>query len=216
MKTKFPRTDCNDKGVIVKLDGDYIVYAGDTKNDYNVYTFFGFLKQGVADYFGMSSLLMSGYLAGLDPENDFMTVDVENGVYRILSKEWDMKGLDTMCVDEKAVEDIKNLSSEPYHIFVNYSKTYVKAYGTADNFAVVVAEYGENSQLTYQSIMATVQTLFPDNYSVLKKYYTELKEVSDADGYTVSFGLDKTIAEEHEMTADERYSYVTVTFKAPQ
>lgn len=199
---------------VFKHEGDYIIYTTQDKEDYNGYTFFNYIKRAVADYYGMSSMLMTGYIAGLDVQNDYMTADMENGVYKLYAKEWDMKGLDTMYVDEKAMEGQKEMFDMSHNLFVNYGKVYVKAYGTADDFAMVVAEYGENTELTYKSIMAAVQELMPENYSILKKYYTELKEVSDADGYTISFGLDKNVAQAHELTTDEGYSYVTLTFKA--
>ena len=199
---------------VFNLDGDYIIYTTQDKEDYNGYTFFNYIKRAVADYYGMSSMLMTGYIAGLDVQNDYMTVDMENGVYKLYAKEWDMKGLDTMYVDEKAMAGQKEVFDMSHNLLVNYGKVYVKAYGTADDFAMVVAEYGKNTELTYKSITAAVQELMPENYSILKKYYTELKEVSDADGYTISFGLDKNVAETHDLTTDEGYSYVTVTFTA--
>lgn len=199
---------------VFKLDGDYIVYSGDAKNDFNVYTFFTNIKRAVADYFGMSSLLMSGYIAGLDVENDYMTVDMEKGVYKLLAKEWDMKGLDTMYIDEKAMEDTKELFDQAHNCFVNYGKTYIKGFGTADHFEMVVAEYGENTELTYKTIMAAVHEILPNSYDILNKYYSELKEVKDADGYTITFGLDKTVAENQDVKEDAGYSYVTLTYVA--
>ncbi len=137
-----------------KLDGDYIIYTTQDKEDYNGYTFFNYIKRAVADYYGMSSMLMRGYVAGLDAQNEYMTEDMENGVYKLYAKEWDMKGLDTMYVDEKAMDGQKELFDMSHNIFVDHGKVYVKAYGTADDFAMVVAEYGENTELTYKSIMA--------------------------------------------------------------
>ena len=44
--------------------------------------------------------------------------------------------------------------------------------------------------------------------------YTELKEVKDADGFTVTFGLDKSMEEAGEITGLDDYSCVTIIYNA--
>ena len=54
----------------------------------------------------------------------------------------------------------------------------------------------------------------PTDYELFNKYYTELKEVKDADGFTVTFGLDKSMEEAGEITGLDDYSCVTIIYNA--
>ena len=47
------------------LDGDYIVNVSD-EGDFSAYAIMTYLKESVADYYGMNNLLMTGYIAGLE------------------------------------------------------------------------------------------------------------------------------------------------------
>lgn len=78
-----------------------------------------------------------------------------------------------------------------------------------------IYEYGDkNTDLTYKSIMAVMNKFQPTDYELFNKYYTELKEVKDADGFTVTFGLDKSMEEAGEITGLDDYSCVTIIYNA--
>ena len=85
-------------------------------------------------------------------------------------------------------------------------------FGNRGKFELIVGEYGEsNTELTYNSIMNIVAKLQPDGYKSFADDYTELKDAKGR-GYKVTVGLDSNVAAEHEFTAEEGYSYVTVSF----
>ena len=80
-----------------------------------------------------------------------------------------------------------------------------------------VFEYGDKStDLTYKSIMAAMEKLQPTDYSLFNKYFTELKEVKDADGFTVTFGLDESLDEAKSINGADGYSCVTIVYDAAE
>ena len=89
-------------------EGDYITYKPSNGEEYSGYAVFMNIRNAVADYYGMNSTLMNGYIAGLDfigAKNKYLVTDFENLDFRIYAaKKWEMKELDKMFVNEKALE----------------------------------------------------------------------------------------------------------------
>ena len=200
-------------------DGDYIIYTTADKEDYSGYSVFMFIRNAVGDYYGMNSTLMNGYLAGLQNfgfENKYLNIDMEKGEYKIYSaSKWDMKELDEMYVNDAALEYYEALTEDDVNRIINSGKITVVTYGNKDHFKMFVYEYGDkNTDLTYKSIMAVMNKFQPTDYELFNKYYTELKEVKDADGFTVTFGLDKSMEEAGEITGLDDYSCVTIIYNA--
>ena len=200
-------------------DGDYIIYTTADKEDYSGYSVFMFIRDAVGDYYSMNSTLMNGYLAGLQNfgfENKYLNIDMEKGEYKIYSaSKWDMKELDEMYVNDAALEYSEALTEDDVNRIINSGKITVVTYGNKDHFKMFVYEYGDkNTDLTYKSIMAVMNKFQPTDYELFNKYYTELKEVKDADGFTVTFGLDKSMEEAGEITGLDDYSCVTIIYNA--
>ena len=199
-------------------DGDYITYTAAGEEDYSGYSVFMYIRNAVGDYYGMNSTLMNGYLAGLDNfgfENKYLIVDMEKGEYKVYcAGKWDMKELDEMYVNDKALEYTDALTENDTNSYINSGKITVAAFGNKSNLELIVYEYGDkNTELTYKSIMTTVAKLQPNGYKNFAKDYTELKEAKGK-GYKVSLDLDNSAAQAHELKELEGYSYVTVTFTA--
>lgn len=199
-------------------DGDYITYTPKNNEDYAGYSVFLYIRNAVADYYGMNNVLMNGYSAGLSNlgiEDKYFIIDFNNLIFKVyVAEKWDMKELDEMFIDEKALEYTTPFTEDYVSKYVNCGKITVAAFGTADKFDMIVGEYGENTELTYKSIMNTMEKLQPKDLTLFQKYYTELKEVKDADGYNVSFGIPQEVQQEHEYQAAEGFSYVTISFTA--
>ena len=126
-----------------------------------------------------------------------------------------MKELDEMYVNDTALEYYEALTEDDVNRIINSGKITVVTYGNKDHFKMFVYEYGDkNTDLTYKSIMAVMNKFQPTDYELFNKYYTELKEVKDADGFTVTFGLDKSMEEAGEITGLDDYSCVTIIYNA--
>lgn len=201
---------------VFTLKGDYLVGKA-TNVDFMTYTFMTFLKSAVADYYGMNNTLMSGYLTGLanlGKENKFfITKESKNKAeYKLyVAGAWDMQGIDEMYVNDAAVAMVSPLGEEENPMYFNSGKVTVSTFGSAENFEMVVGEYGENTALSYQSILTVVKALQPKEYEAFIDSFTELKEVS-GDGYTVSFGIPTEVSENQTFNEVTGYSYVTVSF----
>ena len=168
-----------------------------------------YLKESVADYYGMNNLLMTGYIAGLENaglENKYLYTESADGKTTTkfyAAGEWKMEGLDEMNVDDKALEYCDVLGENPNSFYVNAGKISAASIGSADDLALMVGEYGENTEKTLNAILAIVHKQQPNGYETFEKEFTELKETSD----------DGTLRWEDENEAD-RLEGMTFTFNA--
>ena len=200
------------------LDGDYIVNTTD-EGDYSAYAIMTYLKEAVADYYGMNNMLMTGYIAGLESaglENKYFYTESADGksTTRLYAAgEWKMEGLDEMNVDEKGLEYCDVLGENPNSFYINAGRITAASIGSADDLDLMVGEYGENTEKTLNAILAIVRKQQPNGHETFEKEFTELKETS-GDGYVVYFGIPEEVAVNHEYKAAEGYSYVTVVFSA--
>lgn len=205
-----------------KLDGDYLTYTQKTDSeDYVGYSFFMYLKSAADKYLGMDSNLTTGYVSGCEAfgiENKYFITQTDEAAGTTTNKlyiagKWDMPELDTMYVNDKALEYTEPLNEDDINGVINSGKIRVVYYGNKDSVDIIVSEYGKRSDLTYQSIINTVKKLQPTNISVFEKYFTELKEGED-DGVKVTFGLDESLKAEHELEEIEGAEYTVVHFGA--
>ena len=198
------------------LDGDYIVATAE-EGDYSTYSLLMDIKGAVADYYGMNSSLMSGYLAGLaraGKENTFFMTESADGktTYKLYAASaWNMEGLDEMFVDEAALEYTDPLTEDFISSYINCGKISLAAFGSKTDLTLIVGEYGENTDLTLKSLQNAVAKLQPNGYEAFAADYTELKEAVGS-GYSVSFGLSDEVAQNNSYSKTEGYSYVTVVF----
>ena len=203
-----------------KLDGDYLTYTQADPEDYVGYSYMMYFKNAADKYNGMDSNLTTGYTNGCDAfgiENKyFITETDEAGATTIklyVAGKWDMPKLDTMYVNDKALEYVDALNESDINGAVNCGKIRVVYYGTKDNADIFVGEYGGRSDLTYQSIMNTVAKLLPEQADVFSKYYTELKE-AEGDGFKVSFDVSDDLKADHEVLSEGDYEYTLIHFGA--
>ena len=202
------------------LDGDYLTYTEPAdSDDYIGVSFFMYLMTAVNDYLGMDSNLVTGYISGCDAfgiENKYFVTETDDAVgasvYKLyIAGKWNMSELDTMYINEKALEYTDALSEDYINGVVNCGKIRAIYYGSKDSVDIVFCEFGERSDLTYQSIMNVVAVLLPDEADVFAKYYTELKE-AEGDGFKVSFTLNEGFIAEREFAVEEGYDYTLVHF----
>ncbi len=204
-----------------KLDGDFLTYKQEANSeDYIGYSFFMFLKSAADKYLGMDSDLTTGYISGCEyfgiDNKYFITETDEAGTTTMklyIAGKWDMTDLDTMYVNENALEYTDALDENDINGVINCGKIRVIYYGNKDSVDIIVSEYGERSDLTYQSIMNTVAKLQPTNADTFAKNFNELKE-GEGDGFKVTFGLDDTLKAEHELEEAEGYEYTVIHFGA--
>ncbi len=202
-----------------KLDGDYLTYTQPADSeDYVGYSFFMYLKSAADKYLGMDSNLTTGYVAGCEyfgiDNKYFISETDEAGATTqklYIAGKWDMPELDTMYVNDKALEYTDALDENDINGVINCGKIRVIYYGNKNSVDIIVSEYGERNDLTYQSIMNTVAKLQPTNADTFAKNFNELKEGED-DGFKVTFGLDDTLKAEHELEEAEGYEYTVVHF----
>lgn len=205
-----------------KLNGDYLTYTQKTDSeDYVGYSFFMYLKSAADKYLGMDSNLTTGYISGCEAfgvENKYYLTENDEAAGTTTTKlyvagKWDMPELDTMYVNDKALEYTEPLNKDDINGVINCGKIRVVYYGNKDSVDIIVSEYGKRSDLTYQSVINTVKKLQPSNISVFEKYFTELKEGED-DGFKVTFGLDESLKAEHELEVIDGAEYTVVHFGA--
>ena len=205
-----------------KLDGDYLTYTQKTDSeDYVGYSFFMYLKSAADKYLGMDSNLTTGYVSGCEAfgiENKYFITQTDKAAGTTTKKlyiagKWDMPEIDTMYVNDKALEYTEPLNEDDINGVINCGKIRVVYYGNKDSVDIIVSEYGKRSDLTYQSIINTVKKLQPTNISVFEKYFTELKEGED-DGVKVTFGLDESLKAEHELEVIDGAEYTVIHFGA--
>ena len=205
-----------------KLDGDYLTYTQEANSeDYVGYSFFMYLKSAADKYLGMDSNLTTGYISGCEAfgvENKYYLTETDDEAGTTTTKiyiagKWDMPELDTMYLNDKALEYTDALDENDINGVINCGKIRVIYYGNKDSVDIVVSEYGERSNLTYQSIMNTVAKLQPTGSETFAKLYTELKEdQTKDDSFKVTFGLDDTLKAERELEELEGYDYTVVHF----
>lgn len=202
-----------------KLDGDYLTYTQPANSeDYVGYSFFMYLKNAAEKYNGIDSDLATGYISGCDAfgiENKYMiTEEDEAGTTSKLyvAGKFDMPELDTMYINDKALEYTEPLTDDDLNGVINCGKIRAIYYGNKNSADIIFIEYGERSDLTYQSMVNTIAKLQPNGADAFAKNYTELKE-ADGDGYKVSFTLDEAFAQEHSIEMKDGASYTVVHFE---
>ena len=204
------------------LDGDYLTYTEPAdSDDYIGISFFMYLMTAADEYLGMDANLVTGYISGCEAfgvENKYYLTETDDEAGTTTTKiyiagKWDMPELDTMYVNDKALEYTDALDENDINGVINCGKIRVIYYGNKDSVDIVVSEYGERSNLTYQSIMNTVAKLQPTGSETFAKLYTELKEdQTKDDSFKVTFGLDDTLKAERELEELEGYDYTVVHF----
>lgn len=205
-----------------KLDGDYLTYTEKTdSDDYIGMSFFMYMMTAADKYLGMDPYLVNGYFSGCEDfgiENKYYLTETDDAAGTTTTKlyvagQYDMPELETMYINDKALDYTAPLSDDFINGVINCGKIRAIYYGSKDSVDIVFSEYGTRDDLTYQSIMNTVAKLQPTGYDTFAKYYTALKEGED-DGFKITFGLDDSLKAEHELEEIEGCEYTVVHFGA--
>lgn len=202
-----------------KLDGDYLTYTQPANSeDYVGYSFFMYLKSAAEKFNGIDSDLATGYISGCEAfgiEDKYMITEEDEATGTTsklyVAGKFDMPELDTMYINDKALEYTEALTDDDLNGVINCGKIRAIYYGNKNSADIIFIEFGERSDLTYQSMVNTIAKLQPNGADAFAKDYTELKE-TEGDGFKVTFALDESFAEEHSIEIKDGYSYTVVHF----
>lgn len=203
-----------------KLDGDYLTFTYETNGeDYLGISFLTFMQSAASKYLGMEPALVNGYNNGCEVfgiDNKYLINETDEAAGTTTTKvyvagKYDFKDIDTMYINEKALEYNDALTEDYIGGSVSVGKITAIYRGTKEDATIVFREYGERSDLTYQSMLNVVAKLLPEQADVFAKYYTELKE-GEGDGFTITYGLTDELKAEYNLS-DEGFEYTVVHFE---
>ena len=203
------------------MDGTYTFPAKDgylncevAAEEYTAIGLFNMIVGSVGEYYGINSALFRGYLNGLDVngiESKVYSSEVkEDGSGKVkiyYAEKPEMKELDQMYINEKALENFNNEIMQSFSTFVGSIAVNGTINRDKNTISFLFGEYGDkNTDLTYKSIVEIVKFFKPDGYEDFVKDYTELKTVS-TDKYKVS-----TDTENQDIELIDGYTFMFVTF----
>ena len=189
-------------------------------DDYSGVAFFLYVAEAAGTYLGMESELVSSYINGLGAlgleSGDFtMTRDEAAGTTALsirISGPWEMKELDQMLLDERVL-DAEPLGDEYASQGGSVGKLRYMTNGSADDFTVLLAEYGDLDELAYQSIVNLITLRQPAGWEAFLADFTELKAL-DTDAYRVTLDPDEATVEEIMGQQNEKFRCVLLQFGA--
>ena len=180
------------------LDGDYITFIAG-REEYTGTMLFSTVCDAVADYLGMDVKLASMYRSAVSvtgAASDYYIVERDEAAGTITEKVYvagayeDMDAvLDTTYITGSQIDYLEPLNDEFRSFFANAGKVSMSAEGTADAVDIYFAEYGGNTELTYQSMREVVRVLQPTGYEDFLADYGALEEAAAA-RYQVTFPTD--------------------------
>ena len=177
-----------------------------------------YVANAVGAYFGMETDLVSGYLNGLsvlkiESDNFIMTEGETAGTTTFslnIAEPWDMKELDQMVLNEKALGD-ETLNDDYTSQGGSIGKIRFIANGNVNGYTVLLAEFGELDDIAYQSIINLVTLRKPAGYEAFLTDFTELKDLEAGD-YTVDLEPDDDTIGEIMGERDNKFRYMLVRF----
>ena len=202
------------------LEGDYLTYKP-KEGDYQGDAYFTFLIDAVADYLGMDSDLVNGYIIGINVKNlssEYYSVekDAEGNVTKLklyVGGTYDMKELDGFYLDADSLDIFGTLDESSISGIAHIGKVMLYVSGKKNSVEFFIGEHDALTNLAYQSILETVKTMQPVGYEEFLENYKELSEVS-TDTYQVSYVTDT--AELPEALQDEsHYKFIRLHFSVP-
>lgn len=186
--------------------------------------FFSIILGSVGEYYGIPKGVFSGYINGL------ATLGIESKFYGVENKadgsmamkvyaaeKPDMKELDEMVINDKALEFLGDHSSDTTSAFsTTFGKLVVNASRNPElgSLAFAIGEYDKNTDLTYKSIVNMVNIFKPKGYEAFLKDFTGLKDLS-AKGYKVNSDY-VDYSKHHDIELPEGYKFVFVSIGEPE
>ena len=202
-------------------EGDYLVLrAGE--EDFLGNMLFEFVIEPVGEALGMDPVLYPSYIHGLtvlNMESDWLITGNEDGnnVYRLYdAAAFEMNGIDEMYLTEEAANDyLMQASGDDSYYSLPVGKIRFAGHGNEDAMTLAIGEYGENTDLSLQSLINAVKVIQPAGYQAFLDTFTELSEM-EGDSFRVIKGIDEETREYLgiDETA-EAYSFYTIIFGTP-
>lgn len=179
-----------------------------------------YMGDAIGTSFGMDSEVITGYMNGLamlggENDNFRMTADEAAGTtaYALnIAGPWDMKELDQMVLNAAILDDApldSNFTSQGGSV----GKIRYLANGSAEDYTVLLAEYGELDDVAYRSAVNLVSLRQPVGWEAFLADFTALKEL-ETDDYAVDLDPDDASIEEIMGQRDDKFSYMLLRFGA--
>lgn len=202
------------------LDGDYVVHTSKT-SDLAGYPFVLSVCEAVSEYLGMDYDLVFGYMTVVETKNlksDYFSITkdaaADTTTYKFYTAgQYDMSLINDVYLDEDFLTIIDGpLSTGSNYYLINGGKLSATMNGSVDDYTIVMAEYGDSTELSRKSLIELVKKLKPLGYEDFVKNYTKLEKAS-SDYYKVSFLTNTEEIKELAGEARPQYKYVKVVFK---
>lgn len=180
------------------LDGDYITLTT-PMDSYTGVSVFSSITAAVAEYLGMDQELVGLYTTAVtsqELDSKYFVFDYDDATGMITEKiyvaaPFEMSdALDSAYITEKQVEGMGPLEDIYTSTVMNAGKVSMSITGSRDSADFVAAEYGGNTELTYQSLISAVKGMEPVGYEEFLANYTTLEEV-ETERYQVKFLTDE-------------------------
>lgn len=204
------------------LEGDALKLALG-ENDFSGYSYASMVQSAVADYHGVNSTLLNGYMFALDAqglENDFFTAetDEETGATVIsiaLNPAYDMAGLDEMVATEEILTDlgIEPLGDSYMSRSVHFGKITMLLNGSKTDGTLLVGEYGGLDDLAYQALINNLKLSQPEGWEEFTAAFTAL-EPGEFAGYEVIVDADEEAILQVTEQIFDGYKYAIINYGA--
>ena len=200
-------------------DGDYLALTL-ADDDFSGLSLVTCVIEAVGRFYGMNTSLINTYVNGLsmlDMESDsfIMTQDTDAGTNTVrinIAGPWDMKELDQMALEQRALY-FDALGEDSVSCAAGIGKLMMVANGSVNDVTILLGEYGGLDELARQSIVNVVSVLQPKGWEDFTASYTQLAD-TEAAGYTVQLNVDSAAVAEIIDDVDEGYSYALIHFGA--
>lgn len=203
------------------LEGDYLTYVP-KEGDYQGEAYFGYLIEAAADYLGMDSDLVNGYVLAVGAKNlesryYIMDKDAEGNVtkYRLyVGAAYEMdEVLNSVYLDQDSIGFFGELDENSSNLIAHIGKLEMYAYGKRTSVDIYIGEHEDLTELAYKSVLETVGLIKPVGYEAFLEKYKELSEVS-TDTYQVSYITDVSELPDA-FQGEEHYKFIRLHFSVP-
>lgn len=203
------------------LEGDYLTYVPKV-GDYQGEAYLVYLIEAAADYLGMDSDLVNGYVFAVGTKNlesryYIMDKDAEGIVtkYRLyVGGAYEMdEVLNSVYLDQDVIGYFGELEEHDSNLVAHIGKLEMYAYGKRTSVDIYIGEHEDLTELAYKSVLETVGIMKPVGYETFLENYKELSEVS-TDTYQVSYISDASELPDA-FQGEEHYKFIKLHFSVP-
>ena len=170
-----------------KIDDEYISFKCNSDFILDGLEYFEFVIDVIADSYHMDKKYVRLYINSMIENNtssDYFIIE-EDGKYTTykyyIKKKFKVPSLDDLYIKEGDLLDSLDVIDDGFYYDVGKITAYVSR-NEEKVITIVVSEYGDNTDLTYKSIINSVKDIKPKHYQEFLEKFTELKELSSMDG----------------------------------